>query len=730
MITIMKKTFAHLIHAVRHYYMLIIPLVILSACFYYYILRDLPSPIALGDGSPAQSTQIFDRNDTLLYTIYADKNSSFISLSHIPKTVQDATIAVEDKDFYHHGAIDMRGVLRAIVSNLMRKPLQGGSTLTQQLIKNSLLTQDRTIQRKAKEVVLSFATELIYPKKTILEMYLNQVPYGGTAYGIQAAAQTYFGKDVQNLDLAESAYLAGLPEAPSTFSPFGERPDLGKKRQEDVLSKMAEQGLITATQETAAKNEKLQFNNFGNTIKAPHFVFYIKDLLIKKYGAKIVGTGGLKVKTSLDLTLQDYAQATVEAEINKLRYNNVGNGAALITNPTTGEILAMVGSKDYFGEPEPLGCTPGANCDFEPNVNLTTSQRQPGSSIKPINYAVGLIKGYTAATPFIDQAMCFGGTPNYCPKNYDSKYHGVVQMRYALANSLNIPAVEMLKLNTIDAMIATASAMGITTFTDKSRYGLSLTLGGGEVYMTDMATAFGVFANKGYRVNLHPILQITDKHGKTLEQYIPPSSPIFGKQVLPPGVSFIISNILMDNKARQMEFGPHSPLEIPNQPVSVKTGTTNDFRDNWTIGYSHGPSYLVAVWVGNNDHSQMQGIVSGITGAAPIWHDLMAHLLEGKQAELPTVPQDVIGKSVCATSGLLPTSANPCPTRFEYFIKGLEPKGYDNSTQNVFIDKTTNTLAKPGQTDNVEQKTETIVRDPLGNSYCVTCSQPTISPTP
>lgn len=726
----MKKTFAHLIHAVRHYYMLIIPLVILSACFYYYILRDLPSPIALGDGSPAQSTQIFDRNDTLLYTIYADKNSSFISLSHIPKTVQDATIAVEDKDFYHHGAIDMRGVLRAIVSNLMRKPLQGGSTLTQQLIKNSLLTQDRTIQRKAKEVVLSFATELIYPKKTILEMYLNQVPYGGTAYGIQAAAQTYFGKDVQNLDLAESAYLAGLPEAPSTFSPFGERPDLGKKRQEDVLSKMAEQGLITATQETAAKNEKLQFNNFGNTIKAPHFVFYIKDLLIKKYGAKIVGTGGLKVKTSLDLTLQDYAQATVEAEINKLRYNNVGNGAALITNPTTGEILAMVGSKDYFGEPEPLGCTPGANCDFEPNVNLTTSQRQPGSSIKPINYAVGLIKGYTAATPFIDQAMCFGGTPNYCPKNYDSKYHGVVQMRYALANSLNIPAVEMLKLNTIDAMIATASAMGITTFTDKSRYGLSLTLGGGEVYMTDMATAFGVFANKGYRVNLHPILQITDKHGKTLEQYIPPSSPIFGKQVLPPGVSFIISNILMDNKARQMEFGPHSPLEIPNQPVSVKTGTTNDFRDNWTIGYSHGPSYLVAVWVGNNDHSQMQGIVSGITGAAPIWHDLMAHLLEGKQAELPTVPQDVIGKSVCATSGLLPTSANPCPTRFEYFIKGLEPKGYDNSTQNVFIDKTTNTLAKPGQTDNVEQKTETIVRDPLGNSYCVTCSQPTISPTP
>jgi penicillin-binding protein 1C len=710
--------------------MFFLPLLIAGACFYYYILRDLPSPIALGDGSPSQSTQIFDRNDTLLYTIYTDKNSSFISLSHIPKTVQDATIAIEDKDFYHHGAIDMRGVARALISNIMHKPLQGGSTLTQQLIKNSLLTQDRTWERKIKEIILSFAAEVLYSKKTILEMYLNQVPYGGTAYGIEAASQTYFGKDVQNLDLAESAYLAGLPEAPSTFSPFGERPDLGKKRQEDVLTKMAQQQLITKEQAANAKKEKLQFKNLANTIKAPHFVFYVKDLLIRKYGAKTVATGGLKVRTSLDLSIQNYAQASVSSELENLKYNHVGNGAALITNPTTGEILAMVGSKGYFEDPQPEGCTPGLNCAFEPNVNLTTSLRQPGSSIKPVNYAVGLIKGYTAATPFIDKQMCFGGTPNYCPVNYDGKYHGVVQMRYALANSLNIPAVEMLKLNGLDAMIATASAMGITTFTEPSRYGLSLTLGGGDVYMTDMATVFGVFANGGYRVNLHPILQITDKRGKTLEQYIPPSSPIFGRQVLPSSVSFIISNILMDNKARQLEFGPHSPLEIPGQSVSVKTGTTNDFRDNWTIGYSFGSPYLVAVWVGNNDHSAMQGIVSGITGAAPIWHNLMSHLLEGKQAELPTVPQDVIGKSVCNTSGLLPTSSNPCATRFEYFVKGFEPKKYDNSTQNVFIDKTTNTLAKPGQTDNVEQRNETIVKDPLGNSYCVTCSQPTPSPTP
>lgn len=725
MILVMRKYFFPLVKGVRHYYMLIFPLLIVTVCFYYFVLRDLPSPIALSDGSPAQSTQIFDRNGTLLYTIYADKNSSFISLAHIPQYVQQATIAIEDKDFYRHGAVDIRGIIRALVANITHKPLQGGSTLTQQLIKNSLLTQDRTIERKVKEVVLAFAAEMIYPKKTILEMYLNQVPYGGTAYGIEAAAQTYFGKDVQNLDLAESAYLAGLPEAPSTFSPFGERPDLGKKRQETVLDKMVEQKYITSEQAQNAKNEKLQFKNVSNIIKAPHFVFYIKDQLVQKYGLKTVATGGLKVTTSLDLSLQEYAEASVEAELEKLKYNHVGNGAALITNPTTGEILAMVGSKNYFSDPEPAGCTPGSNCIFEPNVNLTTSLRQPGSSIKPINYAVGLIKGYTAATPFVDKPLCFGGKPNYCPKNYDGKYHGVVQMRYALANSLNIPAVEMLKLNTIDAMIATASAMGISTFTDRSRYGLSLTLGGAEVYMTDMATAFGVLANDGYRVNLHPLLEVTDKHGKILEQYVPPSSPIFGKQVIPSSVSFIISNILQDNKARQMAFGPRSPLEIPNQPVSVKTGTTNDYRDNWTIGYSHGPSYLVAVWVGNNDRSPMQGVVSGITGAAPIWHALMAHVLEGAQAKLPTVPQDVIGKSVCATSGLLPTSANPCPLRFEYFVKGQEPKKYDSSTQTVFIDKTTNTLAAPGQTENVEQREEVIVRDPLGNSYCVTCAQPT-----
>ena len=304
------------------------------------------------------------------------------------------------------------------------------------------------------------------------------------------------------------------------------------------------------------------------------------------------------------------------------------------------------------------------------NVNITTSLRQPGSSIKPINYAVGLLNGYNAATTFIDQPICFPdqGGQNYCPVNYDGKWHGLVQMRYALGNSFNIPAVKMLELNGVNAMVATASAMGITTFTDPQKYGLSLTLGGAEVKMVDMATAFGVFANSGYRIDLHPILKVTDKNGKVLEQYTPPLSPIFGKKVLPDGVAFIISDILADNNARLAEFGDNSELKIPGQTVSVKTGTTNDFRDNWTIGYT--PSILVAAWVGNDDNSQMSGLVSGITGAAPIWNDIMSHLLKGKIPEPMSRPPGIVQKAFCSDTGLTPVQrAIPARPDLNIFLK-------------------------------------------------------------
>lgn len=696
---------------------LVIILVLLGA-FYAFILKDLPSPTRLGNTTGSYSTQIYDRNGELLYTIYGDRNQTFVPLNKIPKQIQHATIAIEDKDFYRHGAIDFRGLARAAYVTFIKKTqVQGGSTLTQQLVKNSLLTPERTLIRKIKELVLSFAVEILHSKDEILEMYLNQVPYGGTAYGVEAASQTFFGKHVHELTLAEQAYLAGLPESPSTLSPFGSHPELGKKRQEEVLNKMYDQGYIKKDEKEKAVKQQLKFEKISNPIKAPHFVFYVKDLLTKKYGSQKVEQGGLKVYTSLDLDIQDFAQKTVAEEVARVKRYKVGNGAALITKPGTGEILAMIGSKDYF-DPQ------------HGNVNIALAHRQPGSSIKPLNFAVGLSKGYSAATPFIDQPVCFPSPPSkpYCPRNYDGTFHGVVQMRYALANSLNIPAVQMLKLNTLETFISTASAMGLTTFKDPSRYGLSLTLGGGEVMMVDMATAFGVFANQGYRIDLHPILKVTDNKGQILEEYKPPKSPIFGKKVLSSEVSFIISDILSDNNARAQAFGTNSELKIDKQKVSVKTGTTNDYRDNWTIGYT--PSYLVAVWVGNNDNTPMSGIVSGVTGAAPIWNVLMTELLKDKKQEIPQKPANVVGKYVCSNTGQPAPEGQKCPTRFEYFIKGAPQKTVNYSKEKVWIDKTTNTIAKPGQTENVEEREETVMVDPLGNKYCVTCPRPTTSITP
>ena len=691
----------------------------LLTSIYFFILKDLPLPTKLNSSSTPQATQIFDRDQKLLYSIYSNKNQTFIPLSAIPKHMREATIAIEDKDFYKHGALDFRGIFRSLVSIVIHKELQGGSTLTQQLVKNSLLTPERTILRKIKEVILAFATEAIYPKDKILEMYLNQIPYGGTTYGIEAASQAFFGKKAKDLTLAESALLAGLPEAPTTNSPFGSHPEFAKKRQEAIINKMYEQNYISKKQRDASIKEPLKFQNFSNNIFAPHFVLYVKDLLIKKYGEKMVEEGGLQVTTSLDSKIQEASQNIVLENVDKLTGYHVTNGASLVTNPGTGEILSMVGSKDYF------------DTEIDGNVNIALALRQPGSSIKPINYAVGLIRGYTGATTFVDQPICFptNAGKKYCPVNYDGKFNGVMQMRYALGNSINIPAIKMLKVNTVQAMIATASAMGITTFTEPEKYGLSLTLGGGEVTMLEMAQAFGVFANGGYKINLHPILKIVDNHGKVLDEYKPPSSAIFGKKILPEGVSFIISDILADNNARLLEFGPSSALKILNQTVSVKTGTTNDFRDNWTIGYT--PDYVVASWVGNNDNTPMTNLASGITGAAPIWHDIMAGLLKDLPSHPISRPPSVIQKKVCSVSGLIPPAdgtPNRCETRFEYFIKGTEPTRIDPGLQKVKIDKATQDLAAPGKTDNIDEIDHVVITDATFVRYCVTCPHP--SPTP
>jgi len=656
--------------------------------------------------------------------MYTGRNQTYIPLSSIPKDLQQATIAIEDRNFYKHGAIDIQGIIRAALVNLQNERVEGGSTLTQQLVKSSLLTPERTIERKAKEIILSFIVEAIYPKNKILEMYLNQVAYGGTAYGVDAASQVYFNKSISDLTLAESAFLAGLPQAPSRYSPFGSHPEEGKARQQRVLQAMFEEGYITEEQMNQAKEEGLEFSAIRDEIKAPHFVFYIKEFLTEKYGEKVIDQGGLSITTTLDLKVQKIVDDAIATEGATLQESNWYNAAAVVTHPMTGEVLAMAGSRDYF------------DSDREGNVNVAIANRQPGSSIKPINFATGLINEYTAATPFVDKRVCFPnpGQASYCPRNYDGAFHGVVQMREALANSYNIPAVKMLKLNTTESMIRVAEKMGITTFTDDpDRYGLSLTLGGGEVTMLQMTEAFGVFANSGYRVPLQPILKIERADGEIIEEYEKPTSILSGIKAIPEGVAFIISHILQDNAARTPAFGANSPLKIPDYPVSVKTGTTNDYRDNWTIGYT--PSYVASVWVGNNDNTPLRGVTSGVTGAAPIWNDIMTALLEGTDPEELKQPESVVGANICSDSGLRPQadgSPYRCPTKYEYFIKDTIPNKVDPGLTKVFIDKTTNALAAPGQTENVEERDGKIVTDPTGDTYCTTCAPPPseTSPTP
>jgi 1A family penicillin-binding protein len=696
---------------------------------YLFILKDLPSPTKLGDFDIPLSSKVYDRNGILLFDIFTDQNRTYVPLSDIPKSLQQATIAIEDKDFYkHQGVNPVGGILRAAVATITGRKLQGGSTITQQLVKGALLTSERTVKRKVREILLAVLVETKYSKENILEMYLNQVPYGGTAWGVESAAQKYFGKTVKDLTLAEATLLAGLPQAPSLYSPLGANPERAKERQKEVLRRMVEDGYITKEEADKAYAEELTYKKETN-IKAPHFVMYVKQLLEKKYGQALVERGGLQITTTLDLPLQEYAQATVAAEVRSLQRLRVGNAAALITKPATGEILAMVGSADYFAT-------------ASGNYNITTALRQPGSAIKPINYAIGIERRLvTPGTMFLDIPTCFGSDssqPAYCPRNYDGQFRGPVQLRFALGNSYNIPAVKMMKLNTVKDFIASASAFGLDTLVDPSKYGLSLTLGGGEVRMTDMTEAFGVFANGGIRKDLVAILKVVDKNGKVLEEFTdqnfnkdPPSQLLIaGDRVLSRETAFLISHMLLDNNARSAAFGVGSNLVIPGKAVSVKTGTTDDLRDNWTIGFT--PQYVVATWVGNNDSSPMnQALVSGVTGAAPIWNKLMRRVLKDKADIWPKQPEGIVGAQICAISGLLPPNdegERGCPTRFEYFIQGTVPTQREQLKQQVAIDTETGDIALPGKTDAVEIQERQIVKDAF-TSYCLDCPHDKSKPT-
>ncbi len=672
---------------------------------YTYVFKDLPSVAELTTRKENLTTKILDRNGKLLYSIYKDQNRTLIPLSRVPQDMIHATIAIEDRNFYSHNGLSFRGIFRALHNDLSSDKLQGGSTITQQLVKNTLLGPERTLKRKIREALLATVVEGTYSKDEILEMYFNDVPYGGSTYGIEEAAQKYFGKPAFQLDLAESAFLAGIPAAPSVYNPFGSNPEYAYLRQKEVLKRMLEDGYITTQQAAAAETEKLQFRQNTTDIKAPHFVMYVRNLLEQQYGEDVVNQGGLEVRTSLDLDTQDESQALVTNEMKDLARLRISNGAALVTNPKTGEILAMVGSKNYF--------------DFsnDGQVNVTTRPRQPGSSIKPITYAIALEKGKNPSSTIVDAPITYNipGSPPYSPKNYDGRYHGTVTLRTALGSSFNIPAVKTLAEVGISTMIDKAQQMGISTWQDRKRFGLSLTLGSGEVLMTDMAEVYGTFANYGVTVPLNPILQVKDYRGNVLYRNSCALDKVEcpGTRTLDTKVAYQITDILSDNNARTPAFGPRSVLYIPNQQVAVKTGTTNSLRDNWSIGYT--TNRLVAVWVGNNDNRPMSYVASGVTGASPIWNKIIRTQLDEAHPHVFPVPSDLVKVKICATSGTLPCSGCPVVTE-ELFVPGTQPTQACNPAQFVKINtpqtspRPSPALPAPGVTTGTKRRTTGIDR--------------------
>jgi len=605
--------------------------------FYFLIFRGLPSPKDLTSRPLQVSTKIYDQNGVLLYKIFKDQNRTLVSLADIPLHVRLATLAAEDAEFYSHPGFSVKGIIRALIRNIEKDELSGGSTITQQLVKNALLNPEKTIVRKIKEIILAMQVERVFTKDQILEMYLNEVSYGGTAYGVKEGAQEYFSKNLDELTLSEASYLAGLTKSPTKFSPFGGNPEIAIQRRDDVLKLMRINKFITVEQEEESKNEEVKIIPGNKDIKAPHFVMYVRQILVDKYGEDLVEKGGLEVTTSLNWEIQQMAQEIVKQEIEKLKNLKVGNGAALVLNPQTGEILAMVGSKDYF-DPQ------------NGNVNVTLRPRQPGSSIKVVNYAYALSHNFTPASILDDSPTVFkvAGLPAYTPRNYDGEYRGKITLRSALAQSRNIPAVKVLASYGVTKMIDQGRAMGITTWQDPSMYGLSLTLGGGEIKLIDLARVYATLANLGKRPEITPILKVTNYKGEALEEN--GSSPV---QAIDPRVAFMLIDILKDNPARAPEFGLNSYLVIPGHPeVAVKTGTSNNLKDNLTLGFNQ--KYLVAVWVGNNDAIPMSRIASGVTGASPIWNKILSSLLQNEKSENWQIPEGL--------------AQIPCLGRLEWFL--------------------------------------------------------------
>ncbi len=615
------------------------------------------------------STKILDREGNLLYDVFDNERIVPVPENEVPTYLRQATIAIEDKDFFKHAGFDPLTPLRMIQNFIFKGRIIGGSTLTQQLVKNRLLDNSRTATRKFKELLLSMQIEQAFTKDQILTMYLNESPYGGNSRGVGAAAEQLFGKKVKDMTLIESAIVAGLPQRPSVYSPIAGKKDengvgFWVGRTTAVLRRMREDGYITADQERFALDEmKLKtFERPAIEIKAPHFVFYIQNLLEKEYGDKVLETGGLKVTTTLDLKLQQEAQKIVKEEIAKVEKLNISNGSVMVMNPKTGEILSMVGSKDFFSK----------EIDGQFNVAVD-GLRQPGSSIKPVTYLLALRRGYTPASMIADVPTTFpGGTgqKDYEPKNYNGKYNGPVQLRFALGSSLNIPAVKLLAMVGVKDMMQQAYDMGFVTLeptaANQRKFGLAITLGGGEVHLLDTVTSYSSFANGGKRVNPVGILKIEDNKGKVLYEF--KSSE--GKRVMTEEESFMINHMLSDNNARLLAFGANSQLNFGERPIAVKTGTTNNLVDNWTVGWTR--NAIIGVWVGNNNNSSMKSVASGLTGASPIWQRLMKYSLSnGYKDEAWPIPSGVEAKLVDAISGY--PEHDGFQARTEYVAAGSLP---------------------------------------------------------
>ena len=632
---------------------------ILMVGLFAWYSRDLPEPGKIMDRSVALSTKIYDRTgEVLLYEVHGPENRSLVKIDDIPQHVVDATIAIEDKDFYNHGGISIWGIIRGqVVPRLSGNRSQGGSTLTQQFVKNAILTDERKLSRKIKEWILSWQIEKKYDKRQILEFYFNEIPYGGSVYGVEAAARYYFDKSVKDLTIAEAAILAALPQAPTTYSPYGNNKELLINRQHIILDLMVEQKYITTEQAEAAKGQELAFKKRAEQIKAPHFVMYIRELLEQKYGASIVEQSGWEIKTSLDWTAQQKAQEIVDEIAKKNLEQYKANNAALISiDVERGEILSMIGSKDYFDD------------SIDGQVNVALSSRQPGSSLKPLVYLAAFNKGYRPDTILFDLETNFAASGDpYTPKNYDGGQRGSVSMRKALAGSLNIPAVKTLYLAGIRTVTDLASRFGYTTLNDPDRYGLSLVLGGGEVKLLEHVNAYATFAREGVYKDTVAILEIKDSKGKVIEE----ADNNKGRRVLEKEPVRLLNDILSDNDARSYIFGANNYLTLPDRPVAAKTGTTNNYHDAWTVGFT--PQIATGVWVGNNNNKEMAAGADGSVVAAPIWQAYMKEVTKNlpvvgfKKEELPKCDKAMVCGELSAgqpikidkSSGKLATENTP-----------------------------------------------------------------------